>query len=92
MSLKRIRVKVAGRVQGVFFRAYTRDEAKRYCLRGWVRNMPDGSVEAEVEGEERDVDRMRAWFHQGSPQSLVRDVTETPCEPLNSETDFVVRY
>ena len=45
------RVRVTGRVQGVFFRAWTRDEAKRARVTGWVRNCSDGSVEAHLEGE-----------------------------------------
>lgn len=92
MSLKRVHVLVEGLVQGVFFRACTRDEAKRLGLSGWVRNKPDGSVEAEIEGDEKDVDLMLAWFHKGSPHSRVLKVTGTPCALLNSVADFVVRY
>jgi acylphosphatase len=44
-------VRITGRVQGVFFRAWTRDEAKRGAVAGWVRNCPDGSVEAHLEGD-----------------------------------------
>jgi acylphosphatase len=59
MDTKRVHVIVEGRVQGVFFRAFTRDEAVRLGLSGWVRNRPNGSVEAVVEGEKSAVGKMR---------------------------------
>jgi acylphosphatase len=92
MSLKRVHVIVEGRVQGVFFRAYTRDEAQRLQLSGWVRNVHDGTVEAVIEGEAETVDRMIAWFYQGSPMSLVTDVRVSEEEPSGVETGFEVRY
>jgi acylphosphatase len=92
MAIKRVNVVVEGRVQGVFFRAGTREAAIGLCLRGWVRNRPEGSVEAEIEGEEKEVRGMLAWFHQGPPGSQVRKVTETPLEPVGSEKEFVIRY
>ncbi len=92
MSLERVNVVVQGKVQGVFFRAYTKDEAEAFCLRGWVRNRPDGSVEAEIEGEGRDVRKMISWFHKGSPQSQVLKVTVSSCELVSSENNFVIRY
>lgn len=54
----RAHVTVAGRVQGVFFRAETKREAERYGVKGWVRNMSDGNVEAIFEGEEESVKRL----------------------------------
>jgi acylphosphatase len=83
---------VEGRVQGVFFRKYTQDEARKLSLCGWVRNLPNGSVEAELEGEEQDIARMLSWFYVGSPDSLVRKVAHMPCEILRCEKDFVIRY
>jgi acylphosphatase len=78
MAIKRIHVRVSGRVQGVFFRACTREEAQNLGLCGWVRNMPDGSVEAEMQGDELALERMVAWLQRGSPLSLVHDVVVTP--------------
>ncbi len=74
MSVKTVHAIVRGRVQGVFFRAYTRDEALKYGLAGWVRNLPDGSVEALIQGEADKVNRMVSWLYQGSPMSQVSDV------------------
>ena len=67
-------VRVTGLVQGVFFRAWTRDEARRLGVGGWVRNCPDGSVEAHLEGEAGKVERMIALLRQGPPQARVDDV------------------
>ena len=92
MAVKRVHVQVSGRVQGVFFRACTQDAAQRLCLTGWVRNMLSGSVEAEIQGDELEVDRMVAWLHQGSPQSVVSEVLVTLIEPAGQEGGFEVKY
>ena len=70
----RVHVIVTGRVQGVAFRADARWAAGRIGVAGWVRNRVDGSVEAVVEGERAAVERMLAWFHQGSALARVDDV------------------
>jgi len=72
--MKRIRVNISGRVQGVFFRAETERMAKTLNLTGWVRNTENGDVEALFEGEDKDVDRMLIWCHQGPPHARVDDV------------------
>ena len=71
MALKRLEIVVSGRVQGVWFRATTREEATRLGLRGWVRNLPDGRVEALFEGEENPLLRMLAWCRSGPPGARV---------------------
>jgi acylphosphatase len=70
----RAHVIVTGRVQGVAFRADARWAAGRAGVSGWVRNRADGSVEAVVEGERAAVERMLAWFRQGSALARVDDV------------------
>lgn len=70
----RAHVIIAGRVQGVFFRAETQRAAQKIGVCGWVRNRPDGSVEAVFEGLEKDVDQAVAWCRTGSPMSQVTDV------------------
>jgi acylphosphatase len=75
------RIIVHGMVQGVFFRASTRDEARRLGLAGWVRNLPDGSVEVLAEGRPEDVERLAAWCRRGPPAARVDNVTVLPAEP-----------
>ena len=66
-----VRCTVEGRVQGVYFRAFTRDEALRLGLTGWVRNLPDGRVETVAQGPDEAVERFQAFLHKGSPFSRV---------------------
>lgn len=65
----RARVLVSGKVQGVFYRDTTKKEAERHGVRGWVRNLRDGRVEAVFEGAPEAVDAMVAWCRIGSPLS-----------------------
>lgn len=73
-EMVRARVLISGLVQGVFFRAHTRDEARKYGVKGWVRNLPRGQVEALLEGDKQAVERVIAWCHQGPPYAAVQDV------------------
>lgn len=76
MPIVRSRVVVDGRVQGVWFRASTRDAASRLGVAGWVRNLPDGSVEAVFEGEPGAVSRAVEWARTGPERALVTSVEE----------------
>jgi acylphosphatase len=69
-----VRCVVSGRVQGVWFRASTREQALRLGLRGYANNRSDGRVEVLACGEQAAVDRLRAWLWQGPPQAEVTDV------------------
>jgi len=91
MTTRRVQVVVEGRVQGVFFRAHTEDEARRLALAGWVRNRPDGSVEAVLEGESTAVARMLRWLERGSPQAMVTRVIVSEEEPGGEFADFRIR-
>jgi acylphosphatase len=71
----RARVVVSGRVQGVFFRDSCREQARAEGVAGFVRNLMDGSVEAEFEGPPATVDRMVAWCREGPPRARVDEVT-----------------
>lgn len=86
MKKRRAHVWIAGRVQGVFFRAYMQDAAKRTRVAGWVRNLPDGRVEAVFEGDSDKVDEMISWCHKGSPFSRV-DRVEVVQEDYSGEFD-----
>ncbi|MHC1729850.1 MAG: acylphosphatase [Syntrophobacteraceae bacterium] len=74
MKKRRVHVWIKGRVQGVVFRAYTRDMAQLTGVSGWVRNLPDGRVEAVFEGDDENVEKMVAWCHEGSPFGHVDSV------------------
>lgn len=87
--MTRARVRVHGRVQGVFFRTETRDRARSLGLAGWVRNRPDGSVEAVFEGEPDRVESMVDWSRRGPPGASVDGVDVTWEEP-EGEPDFRV--
>lgn len=88
--MKRTRVRVSGRVQGVGFRYTTQARARSLGLGGWVRNLADGSVEAVFEGEPERVDSMIEWCRRGPAGSAVDDV-ETHDEAPVGETTFGVR-
>ena len=65
---------VSGTVQGVYYRASTRDEAREQGVDGWVKNLADGRVEAVFEGPAERVEHMVDWCHTGSPAASVEDV------------------
>lgn len=68
---------ISGRVQGVFFRVETQRAAERFGVCGWVRNRPDGTVEAVFEGEHQAVDAILAWCKEGPNLSVVGNVEVT---------------
>ncbi len=86
----RAHVWVSGRVQGVFFRAATAEEAHRLGVAGWVRNLPDGRVEAVFEGEESAVDAAVAWCRRGPERAAVTSVV-VEHEPAEGIAGFSVR-
>lgn len=65
---------VTGNVQGVFFRASARDEARRLGLRGYAKNLPDGSVEVVAAGDAVAIEALTAWLRHGPPMAKVADV------------------
>lgn len=92
MSRIRARVFIEGRVQGVFFRSCTQEEAQKHKLTGWVKNLYDGRVEAIFEGEEKDVQSMIKWCHSGPPHAVVTDVSVEIEECWGEYSDFSVRF
>jgi len=72
--MKRLHAWVSGRVQGVWFRAWTQRKARELGLTGWVRNLPDGRVEVVAEGPQPQLEAFARWLWQGSPLSRVSDV------------------
>jgi len=74
MTMVRARVSIRGRVQGVYFRISTREEALARGVSGWVRNLTDGSVEMVAQGERPAVESLLAWCRQGPPRARVDEV------------------
>ena len=87
---QRVRVRIHGRVQGVFFRAETRDRARSLGLGGWVRNAHDGTVEAAFEGPFERVQSMLDWCRRGPSLAQVEDVSVESEQPAG-EVDFDIR-
>jgi len=92
MDMMRARVLIEGMVQGVGFRYAMQRQADRLDVVGWVRNLPDGNVEAVLEGNRADVERLVDWCRQGPPMAEVYHV-EVQEEPYRGEfTRFNIRF
>ena len=84
-------MRIYGKVQGVWFRAHTKDIADKLGIKGWVRNVPDGSVEAVFEGDDESVEKIIEWCHRGPPLARVERV-EVEYEEPRGEEKFEIRY
>ena len=83
---------VHGIVQGVSFRYYTRRQAVSLGLQGYVRNLPNGTVEVHAEGDEALLAELASWLEQGPSYARVERVDLTWCDPEGESVDFSVRY
>lgn len=89
--MKRVRLHITGKVQGVWFRESLRQEAESRAIVGWVQNLEDGRVEALIEGREDHVDELIAWARQGPPNARVDDVELAKDDGTFPFTEFTVR-
>ncbi len=89
---KRVHALISGRVQGVWYRASTRQEAIRLGLSGWVKNLPDGRVELVAEGPAQAVDALIKWCHKGPPYAAVDKVDVEEQAPTGKYDDFDLRF
>jgi len=90
MNRRRASLLIRGKVQGVFFRESARREAERLGVTGWVRNLPEGEVEAVVEGERDAVEAFVQWCHRGPPQARVDGVAVKDAAPTGAFPFFTV--
>jgi len=89
--MKNVNVKISGKVQGVWFRASTKQKAEMLGLKGWVRNTSDGNVEAVFEGDEKQVDEIIDWCNQGPPLAEVKNIDVKTQDIVNFDK-FEIKY
>jgi acylphosphatase len=92
MAEARAHIIISGRVQGVFYRAFTRELALTLDLKGWVRNLYDGSVEAVFEGEKKVIEQAIQECHIGPPGSRVTDIKVHWETFVGDQKGFMIRY
>ncbi len=88
----RNRISVKGRVQGVGYRYFCQNIADVYELTGWVKNLPDQSVEIEIQGEEENVELFKKELKMGPSQAKVSEVISHEIESARDETSFVINF
>lgn len=86
-----VNIQVKGKVQGVFFRKYTQEKARSLGLTGFVKNMPDASVQIIASGEREALQELETWCNRGSPGSVVASVTVTAVPYMHFETFRIER-
>lgn len=84
-------ITIKGRVQGVWFRKYTKEEADVLDIQGYVRNLPDGDVFVEAEGDKKQLDALVEWLHKGSPNSKVY-VVKSKENDFKKHKHFEIRH
>lgn len=90
MGMRRATLRIRGKVQGVFFRESTRQEAARLGLTGWVRNRDDGSVESVAEGEPAALEEFIRWCHRGPQAARVTEVERADGDASSEFRTFIV--
>ena len=90
--MKAFKATVSGKVQGVWFRDSTQEEAIKLKVTGWVKNIPGGTVYLEAEGEENNLKSLERWLHIGSPNSRVDRVDLQWIVPTNAYSTFKVIF
>lgn len=83
---------LSGRVQGVGFRYFVREKAAECEVTGWVKNLPNGKVEIEVEGEEKDINCLIDYLKIGNGYSRTDQLNQSQVEPTTNFSDFTIRY
>jgi acylphosphatase len=92
MDSKRVHLLIKGRVQGVYFRQGMMETAEKNNVLGWVRNLPDDSVEAILEGNNSNIDAVVEWARFGSAGAVVKELKITEENYVGEFSNFVIRY
>ncbi len=87
----RVRILIEGRLQGMNFRYYTQQQARRLGLVGFVRNLSDGRIEVEAEGDEGELEKLLAWYQEEPQSSHIKSILFRYDEPTERYSDFSVR-
>lgn len=90
--MKTVHVRITGKVQGVWFRQSTKQEAETHYITGWIKNTKDGAVEGVFQGAENDVDALLHWCHHGPPLSKVEEVLVDEIDGETTFSTFSIRY
>jgi acylphosphatase len=90
--MKKVNIKIYGRVQGVFFRHNTKKVADKLNVKGWVKNNSDGTVEAVIEGDKKDVDRLINWCRKGPIGSKVEKIEVKEVRYRKEFDNFSIAY
>jgi acylphosphatase len=85
---QRVKLYVTGKVQGVYFRVYTKEEANRLGLTGTVKNLKNNGVEIIAEGEKKKLDKLIEWTKTGSPNAKVENVSVKFCDATSEWKNF----
>jgi acylphosphatase len=89
--MRKVKILVSGRVQGVYFRLFTQNKAKHFAVKGTVRNLPDGRVEIIAEAEPIIIDKFIQWCRKGPVTARVDHVEVTELEPDEALTSFDIK-
>ena len=87
-----VHIRVYGRVQGVFFRAYAQEEATRLGLKGWVKNTHDSGVEVLAEGDRRALENLVSWCRHGPPSARVSSIDTEWLSATGEFSGFHIAY
>jgi acylphosphatase len=89
--MRRVKILVTGRVQGVYFRLFTQNKAKHFSINGHARNLPDGRVEIVAEGDNITIEKFIKWCHKGPATARVDHVEIAELEADDELTTFEIR-
>lgn len=92
MAKVRAHIIISGRVQGVFFRYTMEQVASKFNVTGWAKNRPDGKVEAALEGNKENVDKVIEWSHHGPSAAVIENVEVSWEEYAGEFKDFSIKY
>ncbi len=87
-----VKAVISGRVQGVFYRAETKKTADKLGIKGYVKNLPNGSVEAVFEGDNILVNKMLEWCNRGPSAAKVENILSEKVEELSGFEEFLIKY